>query len=132
MKARASKLPPELQKLVQEAVDRQMKEERGYIVLLTLQLSLWVLAADPYGWGKKRLEQLFSREAEAFNYLTANYGMDCWHDKIISDLRRIGVVFEDDGWESLRDASRREVEAYDAQQREAALQYLIKRSRGGK
>ena len=124
MKARASKLPPELQKLVQEAVDRQMKEERGYIVLLTLQLSLWVLAADPYGWGKKRLEQLFSREAEAFNYLTANYGMDCWHDKIISDLRRIGVTFEDDGWQELREAGRREVQAYDAQQREEALRYL--------
>ena len=57
MKARASKLPPELQKLVQEAVDRQMKEERGYIVLLTLQLSLWVMAAE-YDWGQKRLEQL--------------------------------------------------------------------------
>lgn len=129
MKARASKLPPELQKLVQEAVDRQMKEERGYIVLLTLQLSLWVMAADPYGWGKKRLEQLFSREAEAFNYLTANYGMDCWHDKIISDLRRIGVVFEDDGWESLREAGRREVQEYDARQREEALRYLAGRAK---
>lgn len=129
MKARASKLPPELQKLVQEAVDRQMKEERGYIVLLTLQLSLWVLAADPYGWGKKRLEQLFSREAEAFNYLTANYGMDCWHDKIISDLRRIGVVFEDDGWESLREAGRREVQEYDAMRREEALRYLAGRAK---
>lgn len=129
MKSRASKLPPELQKLVQEAVDRQMKEERGYIVLLTLQLSLWVLAADPYGWGKKRLEQLFEREAEAFNYLTANYGMDCWHDKVISDLKRIGVTFEDDGWQELREAGRREVQAYDAQQREEALRYLAGRAK---
>ena len=124
MKARASKLPPELQKLVQEAVNRQMREERGYIVLLTLQLSLWVLAADPYGWGKKRLEQLFIRAAEAFNYLTANYGMDCWYDKVISDLKRIGVTFEDDGWQELREAGRREVQAYDARQREEALRYL--------
>lgn len=128
MKARASKLPPELQKLVQEAVDRQMREERGYIVLLTLQLSLWVMAAE-YDWGQKRLEQLFSREAEAFNYLTANYGMDCWHDKIISDLKRIGVTFEDDGWESLREAGRREVQEYDARQREEALRYLAGRAK---
>ena len=128
MKARPSKLPPEIQKLVQEAVDRQMREERGYIVLLTLQLSLWVMAAE-YDWGQKRLEQLFEREAEAFNYLTANYGMDCWHDKVISDLKRIGVTFEDDGWQELREAGRREVQAYDARQREEALRYLAGRAK---
>lgn len=98
MKAHPSKLPPELEKLTAEKALEAVRLERGAIALQMLQLSLHTLACPPYNWGRKRLEDFWSRQIKVFEHLTAVYGDDCWADKILADLRRVGVEFEDDGW----------------------------------
>ena len=128
MKARPAKLTPELNSLVLEEVRRKVQAERGYNALLAIQMTMWVLASEPYNWGKKRLENYWEKVSAAFRDLTEMYGYDCWIDKVYADLERVGITFVDDGWiEELKPKAR----MLSAEDREKSLEAFLK-SKGAK
>lgn len=106
MKARLHSLTPELQAMVLRELDEQSKLERGFIAQQMVMLMLYVMASPPYDWGRMRLERLFEQIDSTMEELVRVYGADCWPDKIISDLKRRGLTFEDDGWMAEREANR--------------------------
>lgn len=121
MKARSSKLTPDLQRLVEQTVRERMKSERGTAAVMFLQLATHTLASPPYDWGRKRLEDFWTNAMKNFNELTAIYGMDCWIDKILADLDRKGITYIGDGYA----AKPKPPKVYTAEDREAALQKLL-------
>lgn len=127
MKSRVN-LTPELQKLVEQTVQARMAQERGTAAVLFLQLAMHTLASPPYDWGQKRLEDFWTRAMDNFNGLTADYGMDCWIDKILADLDRKGITFLGDGYAAKPTPKMpKPMSAYTAEGREAALQKLLRR-----
>ena len=96
MKARARDLPPELQRYVREAVERQIKLEAGYVTESLVCLAAVVLA-DEYGFGKKRLEEYCEKLHQKVHEMVERYGND-WPDAAMGALKKKGVEILDDGW----------------------------------
>lgn len=96
MKARPRDLPPELQKYVREAVERQIKLEAGYVTESLVCLAAVVLA-DEYGFGRKRLEEYCERLHKKVHEMVERYGND-WPDAAMGALKKKGVEILDDGW----------------------------------
>lgn len=128
MKARPSKLTPDLQRLVEQTVKERMKEERGSAAIMFLQLAAHTLASPPYDWGQKRLEDFWERAMADFNNLTAAYGMDCWIDKILADLDRKGITFIGDDGLATKPQAPKPLTVYSGQERETALQELLRKA----
>ena len=95
MKSRIKSLPPDLQKAVREQVERQMKNETAWNAHAVIILACWVMYMH-YDWGAKRLDRLYHQLIGDWNELMNEYGYDCWYDKILADLKRIGVEVEKD------------------------------------
>lgn len=96
MKSRARDLPPELQRYVREAVERQIKLEAGYVTESLVCLAAVVLA-DEYGFGKKRLEEYCEKLHQKVHEMVERYGND-WPDAAMGALKKKGVEILDDGW----------------------------------
>lgn len=97
MKARASSLPPEMERYVRESVERQIKLEAGYVTESLVCIAALVLSEEPYNFGRKRLEDYCERIHARVKELTRRYGND-WPEAAMAALEKKGVEILDDGW----------------------------------
>jgi hypothetical protein len=97
MKARISKLSPEIERMIRQKVEEQVGQERGWMKHCVVLMVLWIFNKQ-YGWGHVRLERLYEQIISGFNELTSTYGYDCWYDKVLSDLRYVGIDLKEDGY----------------------------------
>lgn len=95
MKARVRSLSPEMERAVREQVEHQIRIERGWMAHAVLMVAVWLMGME-HDWGSKRLNRLYAQLLGAWQELTAEYGYDCWYDKVAADLERWGVKVKTD------------------------------------
>ena len=77
-----------------EGVEKQMCTERPHQIINLTKLMLSVMAAN-HGYGKIRLENLFTEIIQNINDLFENYA-DCWPEKVDQILAAKGFVLDED------------------------------------
>lgn len=95
MKSKIRSLSPEMERAVREQVESQIRIERGWMAHAVVMVAVWLMGME-YGWGSKRLNRLYGQLLRAWQELTAEYGYDCWYDKVAADLERWGVQVKSD------------------------------------